>query len=88
MSYSFQPGDLVTGTPLKDGVGDNFTQIPARHKGADYWTLRLSRSSIMIVIETPTVLPWSQRSYVTVLHDGQLVEVILADVQRMDGETQ
>lgn len=81
MSYNLEAGDLVTVRPFETLAWT--PTIPARRTGTTNWTLRLPSSSIMTVAETPTVLPWSQMSYVTVLLDGQLLEVFLHNVERV-----
>lgn len=88
MSDNLEVGDLVTVPPLKVTNWDDFTliaTIPARRKGTTNWTLQLPRTSVMTVVETPTVLPWTLEPYVTVLLDDQLFDVFLTDVERVDG---
>jgi hypothetical protein len=90
MSNNLEVGDLVTVPPLKVTTRElvetnNPAAVLARRKGTTNWTLQLPRTSVMIVAETPTVLPWAEQSYVTVLHDGMLLEVFLIDIERVDG---
>ena len=86
MSDSLQPGDLVTGSPPRAGASSYFS---ATLKSTPYPLLRLPRSSIMIVVKIPSQSPTSkwppQTACVTVLHDGQLFDVFLNDVQLLTG---
>jgi len=78
MSDNLQPGDLVTGYRGHDA----FLVRPA---GTDYWTVRLPRCCIMIVVDSPARRNVGQSLHVTVFLDGQLLEVLLADIERLDG---
>ena len=100
MSDHLCPGDLITGRPIVDDtlLYDNpcnavfakvnsLASLMARPAGTLYWTLQVPRHSIMTVVESHSADPSADRHFtrvVTALHDDQLIELFLADVQRVD----
>lgn len=100
MSDDLCPGDLITGRPIVDNTllyadpgvdliakATRLVSLMARPVGTAYWTLRVPRHSIMTVVETSSAdHPADRRSarVVKALHDGELIELFLADVQRVD----
>jgi len=88
MSEAICVGDLVSGgacPTIALSHGASFISIIARPAGTAYWTLRLPRSSIMTVVAVPRRDAQHEEYVATVLHDGQMVEVFLSDLQPMDG---
>ena len=68
-------------------VATRLASLMARPAGTLYWTLRVPRHSIMTVVETHSAVLSADRHFtrvVTALHDGELIELFLADVQRVD----
>lgn len=95
MIYNLEVGDLVTGSPpcqrgLHDAMGT--ATLSATPKSTPYLLLRLPRSSIMTVVEPPSQSATStwppQTARVTVLLDGQLFDVFLNDVERVESVQQ
>ena len=100
MSDHLCPGDLITGRPIVDNTllyadpglarlaeATRLASLMARPVGTLYWTLRVPRHSIMTVVETHSAVLSADRHFtrvVTALHDGELIELFLADVQRVD----
>lgn len=91
MIYNLEVGDLVTGSPLPAPAGESAT-LSATPKFTPYLLLRLPRSSIMTVVEPPSQAATStwppQTARVTVLLDGQLFDVFLNDVERVESVQQ
>ena len=88
MSEAICVGDLVSGRAcptIASSHDTSFVNIIARPVCTTYWTLRLPRSSIMTVVAAPTRDAQREEDIVTVLHDGQMVEVFLSDIGPMDG---
>lgn len=87
MSAAICVGDLVSGaacSEIASSHGTSFINIIARPVCTNYWTLRLPRSSIMTVVAAPRPDAQREECVVTVLHDGQMVEVFLSDIKPMD----
>ena len=86
MSDSFQPGDLVTAKQHRHL--ESADSMIARRPGSREWNLWIPRSSILMIVKMPPPPSWwtpSHHLVVTVLLDGQMFEVPLINVERLDG---
>lgn len=79
MTVELRLGDLVTGSEAVAPLSIGGSML-ARQAGTLYWTLRSPRCSIMTVVDTSTDV---QLGVVTVLHDGQLIELFYSNIQRL-----
>lgn len=79
MTVDLDLGDLVTGSEAVAPLSIGGSML-ARQAGTLYWTLRVPRCSIMTVVDVSTDV---RRGVVTVLHDGQLIELFSSSIQRM-----
>lgn len=82
MNNEFHPGDLVT---TLDRGRDPATAMIARRPGSWAWDLWLPRSSIMTIIGIAPSSTYGIPEIVTVLRDGQMLEVFTNDLKRLDG---
>lgn len=86
MSNEFRPGDLVTTLNRGGGLhGDDAVMI-ARRPGSSAWDLWLPRSSIMTIIGIAPSSFHGAQDIATVLRDGQMLEVFINDLRRVEGE--
>lgn len=83
MNTELCPGDLVT-PACRSLLTTSAEAIIARRPGSWAWDLWLPRSSIMTIIGIAPSSMHGMPEIVTVLRDGEMLEVFLADVQRVD----
>jgi len=78
LDLDIRPGDLVRTLP---------STVYARPSGTQRWTVSLREGTSLLVVRGPERADHdgSWRSYTVIaLHDGQMLEVMLEDVQRVD----
>ena len=96
MSAELCPGDLVTGRrsagEVSSGVAGRVGTMLARPAGSVYWTLRVPRSSIMTVVDiSPATAAFAlgeAGGWVTVLHNGQLIDLFNSSIERLQSVEQ
>lgn len=88
MNVELHPGDLVTGGPRDHLHLTLHGTMLARKAGTTYWTMRIPRCSIMLVVETHSPSVDGINGVATVLYDGQLVDLFISNIQRLDGTEQ
>lgn len=90
MSDNLQPGDLAIIKQDDDwpAWGSTTHAVTARQPGLKAWDLWIPRGSIMTIIKITKPSIHGLQTIATVLHDGQILEVFLSDIERMDSVTQ
>ena len=72
-------GDILVATPYPDL---HRTTIVARHPDAVVWNIQVHAGELLLAAATPTL----HDAILKVLRNGQLIEVLRADVKRLDGK--
>ena len=90
MIYNLKAGDLATVKQAGDwpAWGSTIHAVTARLPGLKAWDLWIPRGSIMTIIKITTPSVKGLQTIATVLHDGQILEVFLSDIEIMDSVTQ
>ena len=93
MSAKFQPGDLVTGCLAHRRVSGApiLTMIASKVNDSRLgWNLLVPRHSIMTVVELPMApnQAGSLHPHITVLINGELLNVFVEDIEHLTGEEQ
>lgn len=92
MSGPIRRGDLVRVAPAQAGLPRHERWATARPSGTDRWSVELEADTILLVVLGPRRgghMNDPGRPYlVRVLHEGQLLDVMLEDVECMNGAQQ
>ena len=90
MSGPIRRGDLVRVAPAQAGLPRHERWATARPSGTDRWSVELEADTILLVDLGPRRC-WTSLGcphLVRVLHEGQLLDVMLEDVECMNGAQQ
>ena len=86
MIYDLEVGDLVTAKLSANARGTRISgSINVRRPVEKSWDLWLPRHSIMTIIKITIPSFHGIQTIATVLHDGELFEVFLDDVELLNG---